>query len=65
MPAKPARWCENDRGRCVKGAKQLVIWNQNSGNTIAFTGVGRAGEQNDLQQFSPGYGKKLGWSNGS
>jgi hypothetical protein len=64
MPAQPAVWCENDRSSCVKGAKQMVVWNQNSGNTISFTGVGRAGEEDDLQQFSPGYGTKLGWSDG-
>lgn len=63
-PAKPAVWCEDHPETCTKGAKQMVIWHQNERNNIAFTGAGRAGEQDDLQQFSPGYNTKLGFING-
>jgi hypothetical protein len=64
-PAKAAVWCQDDQENCTKGAKQLVVWHQNERNNIAFTGVGRAGEEDDLQQFSPGYNTKLGFQNGA
>ncbi|KAG6833711.1 hypothetical protein H0H93_013111, partial [Arthromyces matolae] len=32
--AQPAVWCENDQSKCVKGARQMIYWNQLDGNNI-------------------------------
>ncbi|KAG5644957.1 hypothetical protein DXG03_007327 [Asterophora parasitica] len=57
---KPPVWCEDDASKCVKGAKQMVYWNQRTGNNIAVSGYDRAG-----QPKSPGYNSKLGFSDGA
>ncbi|CAG7847402.1 SubName: Full=Uncharacterized protein {ECO:0000313/EMBL:CCA68161.1} [Serendipita indica DSM 11827] len=58
--AKPPVWCEDDQTKCVKGAKQMVAWNQLDGNNVILTG-----KQRDGLSKSPGYNMKMGFSNGA
>lgn len=58
-PAKPPVWCEGQPDKCTKGAKQMIAWNQASGNNIAVKGL-----QADGKQKSPGYNTKCGWQPG-
>jgi len=58
-PAKPPVWCEDDPSACVKGAKQMIYWNQASGNNIEVTGWDLSGNHK-----SPTYNMKLGFKNG-
>jgi hypothetical protein len=58
--AQPPRWCEENQDTCVKGAKQMIYWNQASGNNIEVDGF-------DLNHDhkSPAYNMKLGFANGA
>ncbi|KAF9555468.1 hypothetical protein CPC08DRAFT_712012, partial [Agrocybe pediades] len=57
---KPPVWCEGNPGGCTKGAKQMIYWNQNSGNNIQVSGYDQAGEFK-----SPAYNSKLGFPDGA
>ncbi|KZW00469.1 hypothetical protein EXIGLDRAFT_795961 [Exidia glandulosa HHB12029] len=46
-----AAWCENNAGACVKGAKKMIIWHQQEGNTVNTDGQPA---QADGQARSPG-----------
>lgn len=52
--AQPPVYCGDDSSKCVKGAKQMIAWNQLTGNNIQ-TGPGQ----------SPAYGANCGWSDGA
>ena len=56
---KPAVWCEGQPKKCTKGAKQLIGWNQKSGNNIKLEGFDQSGNHK-----SPGYNNKCGFSDG-
>ena len=56
---KPPVWCEGNPGGCTKGAKQMVYWNQNSGNNVHVTGWDLNGDQK-----APSYNSKMGFSDG-
>lgn len=56
---KPPMWCEDDASACVKGAKQMVYWNQLEGNNVEVSGSDRAGDPR-----APTYNMKMGFSNG-
>ncbi|KAG5640879.1 hypothetical protein DXG03_006756, partial [Asterophora parasitica] len=56
---KPAVWCEDDQSKCVKGAKQMIYWNQKTGNNIKVSGYDLA-----RSPKSPAYNKKLGFADG-
>ena len=58
--AKPPVWCEDDTSKCVKGAKQMIYWNQKEGNNIEVTGSDLSGSPK-----SPAYNNKLRFSDGS
>jgi hypothetical protein len=58
--AKPPVWCEDNPSACVKGAKQMVYWNQLSGNNINVEGWDKTGRPK-----SPGYNMKLGFAGGA
>ncbi|KAG8836044.1 hypothetical protein FRC17_010508 [Serendipita sp. 399] len=58
--AKPAAWCEDDATKCVKGAKQQIIWNQLEGNNLVTTG-----NQLDGRPKAPGYNPKMGFFDGA
>ncbi|PYI18883.1 hypothetical protein BO99DRAFT_385548 [Aspergillus violaceofuscus CBS 115571] len=46
-------YCGDDSSKCVKGAKQMIAWNQKSGNNVETSGG-----------ISPAYSSVLGWENG-
>jgi len=56
---KPPVWCEGNPGGCTKGAKQMVYWNQNSGNNVYVSGWDLNGDPK-----SPAYNSKMGFSDG-
>jgi hypothetical protein len=56
---KPPVWCEDDPSKCVKGAKQMIYWNQQEGNNIQVDGYDLSGEFK-----SPAYNAKCGFSDG-
>ncbi|CAA7260299.1 unnamed protein product [Cyclocybe aegerita] len=58
-PGKPPVWCEDDPSRCVKGAKQMVFWNQLEGNNVQVSGVDLAGEPK-----APTYNMRMGFADG-
>jgi hypothetical protein len=47
-------YCENESKKCVRGAKQMLAWNQATGNNIE-TGPG----------LTPNYNQKCGWVEGA
>ncbi|GLB35639.1 hypothetical protein LshimejAT787_0212040 [Lyophyllum shimeji] len=57
---KPPVWCEDDRSKCVKGAKQMIYWNQLDGNNIQVSGQDLSG-----MPKSPAYNNKLGFADGA
>jgi hypothetical protein len=57
---KPAVWCEGNSTACIKGAKQVIGWHQQSGNNIEVTGFDLAGDHK-----SPGYNMNCGFANGA
>lgn len=53
--AKPPVWCPEGSGTdCVKGAKQMMAWNQLTGNNV-----------NNTVYNSPGYNADMGWQPGA
>jgi len=50
---KPPVWCANDQEKCVKGPKQMLYWNQLTGNNIKTPGK------------NPGYNQKCGFKHGA
>ena len=56
---KPPVWCEGNPGGCTKGAKQMLYWNQASGNNIQVSGYDLSG-----QPKSPAYNSKCGFDDG-
>ncbi|PPQ98999.1 hypothetical protein CVT24_003481 [Panaeolus cyanescens] len=56
----PPVWCEDDPDQCVKGAKQMVYWNQLEGNNVFVSGVDNAGSPK-----APSYNEKMGFKNGA
>jgi len=53
--AKPPVYCADDASKCVKGAKQMIAWNQAEGNNIKVPPV---------FLMSPGYNPTCGFENG-
>ncbi|KID74291.1 uncharacterized protein G6M90_00g082540 [Metarhizium brunneum] len=53
-PAKAPVYCQHDRSKCVKGAKQMVAWNQAEGNNVKVP-----------NGASPGYNQGMGWAPGA
>lgn len=47
-------FCENDSSKCVKGAKQMLAWQQATGNNIETA-----------QWITPNYNQKCGWAEGA
>jgi hypothetical protein len=35
LPAKPPIYCGDDATKCVMGAKQMMVWNQATGNNVS------------------------------
>jgi len=58
--AKAPVWCEDNQSKCVKGAKQLIYWNQLDGNNIETSGFDLEGEPK-----SPAYNTKCGFPDGA
>ena len=52
--AKPPVYCKDDRNKCVKGAKQMVVWHQAEGDNVF-----------PPQSVSPGYNDAWGWASGA
>jgi hypothetical protein len=50
--AQPPVYCADDASKCVKGAKQMIAWNQLTGNNIET-------------DESPAYSEKCGWTAGA
>ena len=57
--AVPPVWCEGDPSSCIKGAKQMLYWNQLDGNNIEVSGWDLSGGHK-----SPGYNAKCGFADG-
>ncbi|KAG5640954.1 hypothetical protein DXG03_006538 [Asterophora parasitica] len=57
---KPPVWCEDNPANCVQGAKQMIYWNQQTGNNIQVDGFDLHG-----QNKSPAYNSKLGFADGA
>ena len=53
--AKAPVYCADDASKCVRGAKQMIAWNQLTGNNIVTP---------DVWGTSPGYNEKCGWTEG-
>ncbi|KAK5989550.1 hypothetical protein PT974_11077 [Cladobotryum mycophilum] len=53
-PAKAPVYCANDQSKCVRGAKQMIAWNQAEGNNVQVP-----------NGASPGYNGKMGWTDGA
>ncbi|THU92255.1 hypothetical protein K435DRAFT_672441 [Dendrothele bispora CBS 962.96] len=56
---QPPVWCQEDPSQCVKGAKQMISWNQLSGQNVFVDGFDLEGEHK-----SPAYNTKLGFYDG-
>ena len=56
---KTAVWCEDNQSNCVKGAKQMLYWQQLTGNNIKVDGNDLSGEPK-----SPAYNTKCGFEDG-
>jgi hypothetical protein len=53
-PAQPPVYCKDDASTCVKGAKQMIVWNQAEGNNVQ-----------PPQFVSPGYNAAWGYLPGA
>ncbi|CAI6334187.1 unnamed protein product [Periconia digitata] len=52
--AQPPVYCADDKSKCVKGAKQMIAYYQDSGNNMF-----------DIKRpATPGYNEKCGWTSG-
>ncbi|TEB40115.1 hypothetical protein FA13DRAFT_55262 [Coprinellus micaceus] len=58
--AKPPVWCQDDSTKCVKGAKQMIYYNQLDGNNIDLTG-----KNNEGNPRKPAYDMRYGYANGA
>ncbi|KAJ4471106.1 hypothetical protein C8J55DRAFT_491609 [Lentinula edodes] len=56
---EPPVWCEGNSSACVSGPKQMLYWNQASGNNIAVSGKDLSGNAK-----SPAYNAKCGFADG-
>ncbi|KAF2873919.1 hypothetical protein BDV95DRAFT_489724 [Massariosphaeria phaeospora] len=52
--AQPPVFCEDDQSKCVKGAKQMLAWQQKTGNNIETE-----------HGVTPNYNRKCGWAEGA
>ncbi|KAI9045977.1 lignocellulolytic auxiliary activity family 14 protein [Aspergillus affinis] len=52
--AKPPKYCADDESKCVKGAKQMIAWNQKSGDNVK-----------PLDGVTPTYSESWGWQPGA
>lgn len=57
---QPPVWCEDDQSKCVKGPKQILVYDQLEGNNINVEGNDLSGEAK-----TPGYNMKCGFSGGT
>jgi hypothetical protein len=53
-PAKAPIYCDTDSSNCVAGAKQMIAWNQATGNNVS-----------PPNGISPGYNSGMGWAPGA
>ncbi|KIW62805.1 hypothetical protein PV04_10936 [Phialophora macrospora] len=51
--AQPPAMCDNDASKCTKGAKQMIVWNQLTGNNVVTTGS-QTPAYNLRNGFAPG-----------
>lgn len=51
--AQPPAQCEDDASKCVTGAKQMIVWNQLTGNNV-FPKNGQTPAYNARNGFKPG-----------
>ncbi|ETI20580.1 hypothetical protein G647_08618 [Cladophialophora carrionii CBS 160.54] len=51
--AQPPVMCDQDTSKCVKGAKQMIVWNQLTGNNVVTTGS-QTPAYNLRNGFAPG-----------
>ena len=56
---KPPVWCEGAPSNCTQGPKQIIAWNQKTGNNIEVQGFDLAGDPK-----SPAYNMKCGFKDG-
>ena len=56
---KPAVYCRDDPSKCVKGAKQILVWNQKENNTFSMNG-----KTYGLYE-APGYNPNCGFGKGT
>jgi hypothetical protein len=54
LPVKPPIYYGDDATKCVKGAKQMMAWNQATGNNVS-----------PPNGISPAYGTIMGYSLGT
>jgi hypothetical protein len=54
-------WCEEDQSACVKGPKQMIYWNQASGNNIV---VPAEYDASGVELKSPRYSAVCGFEDG-
>ncbi|CEN61973.1 hypothetical protein ASPCAL08616 [Aspergillus calidoustus] len=52
-PAQPPVYCEDDSSKCVAGAKQMIAWNQATGNNIEAP-AGKTPMYNEVCGFKSG-----------
>ncbi|TFK24632.1 hypothetical protein FA15DRAFT_619053 [Coprinopsis marcescibilis] len=57
---KPPVWCEGNPNGCVRGAKQMIYWNQLERNNIQVQGFDSRGDHK-----SPGYNHNCGFADGA
>ena len=56
---KPPVYCADDDNKCVKGPKQMMVWNQLEGNNFNMTGIPYAVTN------APGYNSRCGFTCGT
>ena len=59
-PAQVPQWCEGNSNNCTVGAKQMIYYNQQTGNNLELTGW-----QLDGAVKNPGYNMKNGFQPGA
>jgi hypothetical protein len=58
-PAVPAVYCKDDPSRCVKGAKQMIVFNQAEGDNVPVPREARSPGYNAEVGFLPGAQKDI------
>ena len=58
-PAVPAAYCKDDASACVKGAKQMIVFNQAEGNNVPVPREARSPGYNAECGFLPGAQKDI------